>query len=109
MFKTANQGGCGAPLQLVVRAMPSPGNAPGGGGATSGNEGTDVIEFWGCSRWPECDFRDVLPRRLAQPRLCLEAAGTAGFKVGVNCYLRGLVLACMMTGANGMAARASVC
>ncbi len=81
MFKTAAQGDCGSALQLVVRGVASSGAT---GGASLGGEGGDeVIKFWGCSRWPECDFRDVLPRRLAQPRLCLEAAGSDGFKVAI--------------------------
>lgn len=40
-----------------------------------------AVEFWGCARWPECDFRDVLPKRLAAPQIALEAAPCGGFKV----------------------------
>lgn len=43
-----------------------------------------AVEFWGCARWPECDFRDVLPKRLAAPQIALEAAPSVGFKVTVS-------------------------
>ena len=70
VFKTAQQG-CGAALVAVSRSVPS----------ASGQGAPEVVEFWGCSTWPQCDFREVLPRRLASPQFTLEAAGSWGFRV----------------------------
>jgi hypothetical protein len=51
-----------------------------------------AVEFWGCARWPECDFRDVLPKRLAAPQIALEAAPSVGFKVTVPDWANSLVI-----------------
>lgn len=71
MFKVAHAAGCGADLRFGVKTLPA---------AVPGKE-DDVVEFWGCTRWPECDFRDVLPKRLCMPQVTLEAASADAFKV----------------------------
>lgn len=64
-------GGCGADLRHVRKTIPSSiPNAP-----------DDVAEFWGCTRFPDCDFRDVPSKRLLAPQVALEAASSDTFKV----------------------------
>ncbi len=69
----ASEAGCGGALLPRCRTFPAA--APGAPDV--------VVEFWGCERWPECDFRDVLPKRLLTPQLALEAAPSDGFKVTI--------------------------
>lgn len=38
--------------------------------------------FWGCSRWPDCDYREGPTDRLPSPQVALEALSTQAFTVG---------------------------
>ena len=71
VFKVAHEDGCGADLVPLRKTFPAA--APGAPDI--------VVEFWGCVRWPECDFREVLPKQLVAPQVDLEALPSGGFKV----------------------------
>ena len=69
VFKTVYKG-CGGRLEPERFSVAS----------ITGN-GSELVEFWRCSKRLECDFKDYVPKRLLSPQVTLEAVDTKVFKV----------------------------
>jgi hypothetical protein len=69
IFKTVDKG-CGGKLVPLRRLVPQDNSGP-----------AELIECWSCEKYPQCDFKEFIQKRLYIPQVSLEAVDRETFKV----------------------------